>query len=401
MKKLNFLFVIFLLFGGFYIAKSQVRSNNPISADLGGRSVFLDASAELFSNSSNIGKGLVFPRTDLTTFQFSHNNDGIDFPTGYDGMIVFNTGSGITPATRSGVGSQTVEPGFYYFSNPPPLLLGGNLVFSNAGRWVPFTHLATNEISLTGTLSTTDTGLTSETLTLNLSADTSGADVFDFSDFEEVKTGTTSPAGQTFVPAAAVGDLYVDSSTLQLWVYDGAWKLIESAVENLYTDDGTLTGNRIISFTGSNTLSYQGTASNTVLYNTGVRLNESLQDSDGDAGTPGQVLSSTGSKTDWISPAQGLVRLQTGTYNATLADGTILVQPTGAVTINLPTPTAQDNGISLTVKRANSYAGTGDTLAVASTAQFDESTNNLNLNVSYQGYTVQAYNGNWYITQRF
>ena len=387
-----------ILFSGFFFIGSlfvlgQLKSASTIDNTITGESVFIDGSS-FSSFSANIGRGLAFPRADLTTFKFVSEGSFLTFPTRYDGMIVYNTATGSTPATGSGVGNQNVIPGFYYFKN------SGSPTGTASGRWVPFTHLATNGIILTGTLSTTDSGLVSETLTLNLSADTT-ADVFDFSDFEEVKTGTTSPAGQTFVPAAAVGDLYVDSSTLQLWVYDGAWKLIESAVENLYTDDGTLTGNRTVTFTGSNTLSYQGTASNTVLYNTGVRLNESLQDSDGDAGTPGQVLSSTGSKTDWISPVQGLVRLETGTYSATLADGTILVQPTGAVTINLPTPTAQDNGISLTVKRANSYAGTGDTLAVASTAQFDESTNNLNLNVSYQGYTVQAYNGNWYITQRF
>ena len=388
--------LILLLFGTLFV-KAQIRSNNIIDGTINGESAFIDASIYSVSGSypDNVGRGLAFPRTDLTTFQFESDGFFLSFPTFYDGMIVYNTATGTTTATGSGVGNQNVIPGFYYFSNPT----GGSI--SNNGQWIPFTHLATNEIALTGTLSTTDSGLVSETLTLNLSADNTPADVFDLTDFEEVKTGTTSPTGQTFVPAAAVGDLYVDSSSLQLWVYDGAWRLIESAVENLYTDDGTLTGNRTVTFTGNNTLSYQGTASNTVLYNTGVRLNESLQDSDGDAGTPGQVLSSTGSKTDWISPAQGLVRLETGTYNATLADGTILVQPTGAVTINLPTPTAQDNGISLTVKRANSYAGSGDTLAVASTAQFDESTNNLNLNVSYQGYTVQAYNGNWYITQRF
>ena len=388
-----------ILFSGFFFIGSlfvlgQLKSASAIDNTITGESVFIDGSS-FSSFSANIGKGLAFPRTDLTAFQFVSEGSFINFPTRYDGTIVYNTATGTTTATGSGVGNQNVTPGFYYFSNPT----GGSI--SNNGQWIPFTHLAPNEIALTGTLSTTDSGLVSETLTLNLSADNTPADVFDLTDFEEVKTGATSPTGQTFVPAAALGDLYVDSSNLQLWVYDGAWKLIESAVENLYTDDGTLTGNRIVTFTGSNTLSYQGTASNTVLYHTGVRLNESLQDSDGDAGTPGQVLSSTGSKTNWISPTQGLVRLETGTYSATLADGTILVQPTGAVTINLPTPTTQDNGISLTVKRANSYAGSGDTLAVASTAQFDESTNNLNLNVSYQGYTIQAYNGNWFITQRF
>ena len=131
-------------------------------------------------------------------------------------------------------------------------------------------------------------------------------------------------------------------------------------------------------------------------------LNKALIDGDGNVGTAGQVLSATASNTTrWISPAQGLIRLETGNYNALIQDGTILVQPAGAVTITLPTPTLADNGITLTVKRASVYTGPTDTLTVTSAAQFDQSTNNLNLNVSYQGYTVQAFGGAWYITQRF
>ena len=131
-------------------------------------------------------------------------------------------------------------------------------------------------------------------------------------------------------------------------------------------------------------------------------LNKALIDGEGNTGTAGQVLSATASNTTrWISPAQGLIRLETGNYNALIQDGTILVQPAGAVTITLPTPTLADDGISLTVKRASTYTGPTDTLTVTSAAQFDQSTNNLNLNVSYQGYTLQAYGGAWYITQRF
>ena len=131
-------------------------------------------------------------------------------------------------------------------------------------------------------------------------------------------------------------------------------------------------------------------------------LNNALIDGNGSAGTAGQILSATASNTTrWISPAQGLIRLETGNYNALIQDGTILVQPAGAVTITLPTPTLADNGVSLTVKRASAYTGPADTLTVTSAAQFDQSTNNLNLNVSYQGYTLQAFGGAWYITQRF
>ena len=131
-------------------------------------------------------------------------------------------------------------------------------------------------------------------------------------------------------------------------------------------------------------------------------LNNALIDGQGNAGSAGQILSATASNsTRWISPAQGLIRLETGDYTAMIQDGTILVQPAGAVTITLPTPSLADNGTSLTVKRASAYTGPGDTLTVTSTAQFDQSTNNLNLNVSYQGYTLQAFGGAWYITQRF
>lgn len=396
MKFTPLFFTIICFTLGMYLSQGQtIRSNGQIDATIISQSAFLDASANTFSNSIRTGKGLAFPRTDLTTFQFVSDGNIFSFPTRYDGMIVYNTATGVTTSTFSGVGSQTVAPGFYYFSNPSGLSVNGN------GEWIAFTHLATNEIMLTGSLSTTMAGLVSETLTLNLSADTTALDVFDFSSFEEVKTGTTSPAGQTFVPAAAVGDLYVDSSTLQLWVYDGAWKLIESAVENLYTDDGTLAVNRVVTLSGSSTLSFEGTVSNTLIYNTHVELKRGLQDANGNFGTAGQVLSSTGSDTtQWISAAQGLIRLETGDYTAQIEDGTILVSPTGDVTITLPTPTAAQNGTSLTVKRANAYT-ISNTLAIASAALFDESTNKLNLNVSYQGYTLKAFGGAWYITQRF
>ena len=131
-------------------------------------------------------------------------------------------------------------------------------------------------------------------------------------------------------------------------------------------------------------------------------LNNALIDGDGNSGTAGQILSATASNTTrWISPAQGLIRLETGDYTALIQDGTILVQPAGAVTITLPTPTVAQNGTSLTIKRASAYTGAGNTLTLTSGASIDQSTNNLNLNVSYQGYTLQAFGGAWYITERF
>ncbi|NIF04305.1 hypothetical protein F3J23_02530 [Chryseobacterium sp. Tr-659] len=115
-------------------AFAQLRSNNTISATVATQSVFLDASANGFTTSANNGKGLAFPRTNLTTFTFvTPVTSALNFPTAYDGMIVYNSTAGTTPATGSGIGGQTVGVGFYYFSNPTP-----TPAFSSAsGQWLP------------------------------------------------------------------------------------------------------------------------------------------------------------------------------------------------------------------------------------------------------------------------
>lgn len=113
-------------------SNAQIKTNNTINATIGGESVYLDASS--FPASNNLGKGLSVPRTNLTTFTFvTPVTNALKFPTAYDGMIVYNSVAGTTPATGSGIGSQTVVVGFYYFSNPTP-----TPAFSSvSGRWLP------------------------------------------------------------------------------------------------------------------------------------------------------------------------------------------------------------------------------------------------------------------------
>lgn len=113
-------------------SNAQIKTNNTINATIGGESVYLDASS--FPASNNLGKGLSVPRTNLTTFTFvTPVTNALKFPTAYDGMIVYNSVAGTTPTTGSGIGSQTVDVGFYYFSNPTP-----TPAFSSAsGRWLP------------------------------------------------------------------------------------------------------------------------------------------------------------------------------------------------------------------------------------------------------------------------
>ncbi|MBV7439869.1 hypothetical protein KRX57_00375 [Weeksellaceae bacterium TAE3-ERU29] len=118
-------------------AQAQIRTNAAVDAAINNQNPFLDASSQ--SLFSNIGKGIVFPRTNLTTFKFKTDlidGSGTYFPTAFDGMLVYNThveenATIDDPAT----GSYTLDlkEGFYYFSNPNGDT-SGNLA---GGRWKP------------------------------------------------------------------------------------------------------------------------------------------------------------------------------------------------------------------------------------------------------------------------
>ena len=128
MKKI-FLYIIIIASTQLSFSQNLRTSAEP-SATINGESAFIDLSS--FSSSpANESRGLLFPRTDLTSFQFVSDTNPFGFATGYDGMIVYNTVAGNTPATGSGVGSQNLSVGFYYFSNPT----SGSVI--NTGEWLP------------------------------------------------------------------------------------------------------------------------------------------------------------------------------------------------------------------------------------------------------------------------
>lgn len=100
------------------------------------RSSFLDASGYTESEIS-VGKGLNFPRTDLTQFSFNTSDLGQYqySKTAFDGMVVYNTGKGKTGTTAVTQGIQVdVVPGFYYFSNPTANEGTSDV---SQGRWLP------------------------------------------------------------------------------------------------------------------------------------------------------------------------------------------------------------------------------------------------------------------------
>ncbi len=141
MKKNQWLLIIFILFQSILShAQVNVGTNPDLVAN---RNSFLDASGFTFFDPT-IGKGLVFPRADLTTWAFDLSDLGgyQYFMTGFDGMIVYNTATGLTGGNPETQGIQvSVSPGFYYFYNPNHT---ENDIDVSQGQWKPVSNSALN-----------------------------------------------------------------------------------------------------------------------------------------------------------------------------------------------------------------------------------------------------------------
>ena len=127
----------------FSFSDAQIKASAAVDAVNAGENAFLDASS--YSDTSNWGqsqaRGLVFPQVDLVQFRFeTHIVDTDNFPTAFDGMIVYNVGTGNTADPALSAQSE-VEPGFYYFHNPNGKTLVAGGTTGNAtvaqGKWVP------------------------------------------------------------------------------------------------------------------------------------------------------------------------------------------------------------------------------------------------------------------------
>ncbi len=123
---------------------AQIRvSNSSLVINAAKSSAFLDASSTYQYNTSPIlGKGLLFPSVDLSLFT---NFSGVpvgqidDYPTFFDGMIVYNTNVGGTVANgalTAGKTEGTLTHGYWYYDNP--LVSGQNRTLIS-GTWRPLT----------------------------------------------------------------------------------------------------------------------------------------------------------------------------------------------------------------------------------------------------------------------
>ncbi|MFH6999348.1 hypothetical protein ACHRVZ_15565 [Flavobacterium sp. FlaQc-57] len=106
----------------------QLKINTNIAtSSISSNTAFLDASSSLsWNNTSNIGKGLIFPKVDLiqlSSMVQSGATSSTNNPNRFDGLLVYNTVTG-----TSAIGAIQVKPGFYYYSNKSAT--------NNGGTWI-------------------------------------------------------------------------------------------------------------------------------------------------------------------------------------------------------------------------------------------------------------------------
>jgi len=273
----NKLHIIWVLLALCFItnpSKAQVSSNNVVSASINGENPFFDGSQNFdwsVDPTSN-GKGLVFPRTDLTawTFKVDKLSSGDFYPGAYDGMIVYNIGTGNSPATGNNpVNVTALTPGFYYFSNPGPLDGASHTTIIN-GKWL--------RMADQNDLKTTPSGATLPTIPVPTPGDifynTTTKSLYYYKDTQWVPI-TSTPSGPT-TPAISdskQGDVFYitngNPALNVLEIFNGtAWVPASS------TSDGSITDTKLQA-TGGGALT---------------------------AGTTGQVLSSAGSNQfKWVN----------------------------------------------------------------------------------------------------
>jgi len=300
---------------------SQVRIINSINNSVAlNSSAFIDASSNnSINNSTNLGKGLLYPRTDLTTFlNFGGSPIGIgsSYPTRFDGLLVYNTGTGNTLASAADA-IVAVTPGFWYYDNKSTTLKGGT--------WKPIAT-ATSGSSLSDNLKED---------TINKSTDGT------FSSNSDIKF-PTEKATKTFVKKLTDSNINIGnaSNVAKEVVMSG-----DASINNLGVltiNDDTISTSKIIDGTITNSdlnkptipLSGFGAAVADIdiagYKVTGVRLPTDIDDAANKQYVDEQIASATTTSTAVLS-------IKTSNYTIVNTDYTILCNATNtSFTVTLP-----------------------------------------------------------------
>jgi hypothetical protein len=150
MKKIFFLVLSVISFNIMTYAQVRVSGESGTISPVSNSPAFIDATSITTQDkqvlSSLVGKGLLFPRVDLSVasaFPSIQTGKQTAFPTRYDGMIVYNTGTGTISSNIGHLpsGITEVTPGFWYYDNSsvtvPPNPAGNASGTNTGGTWKP------------------------------------------------------------------------------------------------------------------------------------------------------------------------------------------------------------------------------------------------------------------------
>ncbi len=165
MKNYKMRVIILAILIGTFQSNAQIKSSETVQNTLQNSLAFLDGTSSPTYNAANanyVASGILFPRMDLT-LTFHETYSGMTGPwdaaalTGsttyipnyYDGLVVFNTGTGTIDAYGMGTVGTAVVPGFYYYRN--------TTTDWDGGTWTSMASTAPASVIST---SATDTNLT-------------------------------------------------------------------------------------------------------------------------------------------------------------------------------------------------------------------------------------------------
>jgi len=154
------------------------------------------------------GKGILFPSTDLTNINaadvFDSGTVGTSTynPNYYDGLVVYNTGTG-SVIGEMGTGSPDVAPGFYYYANP-------NRTAWDGGTWTPLGGGATNTPTPTFEgVTETDVNLSNPLVEAPVITTETTTSIFTFVNTRTRESGDKTTQIMNLPPATPVGKLII------------------------------------------------------------------------------------------------------------------------------------------------------------------------------------------------
>lgn len=330
MKNFTLRMAVFFLLGtaGLW-AQQGIGTNNP------------NASAALEIVSPD--KGVLIPTITLTSSSSFSPITGTS-SSSHDGMIVYNDEANFV--------NGLTGTGFYFWKNDP--------VNTGVGNWF---RLTTDADTISGTV-------TNSTLRWD------GTQWAEDTTFMNSGTGTA-----TFDSSITVtGTLEVSENTTitgELFVADNT------------TVSGTLAVSANATVTGDLVVAANTTASGTLTANSTTTLKAALVDSQGSAGTAGQVLSATGTATQWIDVKAQTLATMTASGNVSETIQVLLLQPAADMTVTLPAVADVAVGFQMSIRRNQGYTGTSDLITLTGDgAETIDGQANKNMNVGYQSVTL-------------